>query len=194
MIPKSLAKLINAFDKLPGVSKKQAERLAYFLIVDEKNTAQDFLWSIEDAKSKIRPCQKCGFFAEGDFCEICLDKSRQKILVIVENSLDVIKFEANGHIKPYYHVLGNLVSINKKTETLNNLNIANIKERASESKEIILALSSSLEGIVTANIVKDILSDFKVMQLAQGIPLGAALEYIDDVTLKLALDNRKEIK
>lgn len=194
MIPKSLAKLINAFDKLPGISKKQAERLAYFLIVDEKNVSQDFMWSIEDAKAKIRPCAKCGFFAEEEFCEICSDKSRQKILVIVESSLDVIKFEANGHIKPYYHVLGNLVSVNKKTETLNSLNIANIKERAKEHKEIILALSSSLEGIVTANIIKDILKDFKITQLAQGIPLGAALEYIDDVTLKLALDNRKEMK
>lgn len=193
MRPKSLEDLIVSLHALPGITKKQAERLAYNIVSKNKDEALDVASSIAKAIQNIHPCSNCGHLTDEDVCAICKDKNRVRILVIVESPLDVFKFEDTQSIKPYYHVLNGLINVSNKVD-FDDLNIDTLKERSNNFSEIILALSPNLEGIVTANYIKSLLKDKKVTQLAQGIPLGAAMEYVDELTLKAALDNRKEVK
>ena len=189
----SLDRLIIALGQMPGITKKQAEKIAYNILIKQRDEALELADAIEEATSSISKCNKCGFLTEEDICSICKDKNRQRTLVIVESSLDIVKFEKSNSIKPYYHVLEGLINVSRNIE-FEDLNIQNLKERANDFTEIIIALSPNLEGIVTANFIKALLSNKKVTQLAQGIPLGAAMEYVDELTLKAALDNRKEVK
>lgn len=193
MRPKTLIRLSNELSSLPGISKKQAERLSFYLIKTDIINTENLVESIEAATSRIRKCSICNHITEDEVCDICQDTKRRKVLVIVENSTDVFKFEEAGKLKPHYHVLNGLLNISKNMD-MEDLDIDGLHKRASEYKEVILALSPNLEGIVTANYLKDLLMDCKVTQLAQGIPLGAAMEYVDELTLKAAIENRKAVK
>ena len=190
MKPKSLIELINQLNSLPGISKKAAERIAYYII----NEPEVGLWiseAISDANSRILHCNICNNITEEEVCDICKDKTRNKTLIIVESPLDVFKFESVDSLKAHYHVLGGLINISKDIE-VKDLFISSIKQRSQKYNEIIIALSPTLEGIVTANYIKSMLSEKKVTQLAQGIPLGAAMEYVDELTLKAAFENRQK--
>lgn len=193
MKPQSLDELIIKLNALPGITKKQAERLAYNLVSKNKEEAIEVAEAIEHALETIHPCETCGHLTDEKQCNICKDTNRLRILVIVESPLDVFKFEYSQSIRPYYHVLNGLINVSEQVD-FQDLNIKNLKERSKNFSEIILALSPNLEGIVTANYIKSLLEGKKVTQLAQGIPLGAAMEYVDELTLKAALDNRKEVK
>lgn len=194
MRPNSLEKLIASLNSLPGIGKKQAERIAYHIVKEDEWYSEEIEDALSSARKLITSCELCGNITESSICEICTSKDREKKLVIVETSLDVFKFEESNSIKPYYHVLNGLVNIQKNINP-EDLNIKNLVERALKYKEVIIALSPNLEGIVTANYIGKLLDGkVKVTQLAQGIPLGAAMEYVDEVTLKAALDNRKEVK
>ena len=194
METKSLQKLIVTINSLPGISKKQAQKIAYYLIDKNEFLLDDLIDSLKLVKKNLRKCVECNNIDETETCSICTSTNREKKLVIVESPLDIVKFEQSKVFKPYYHVLGGLVNISKSVD-IDDLNIKNLKTRVKKYKEIIIALSPNLEGIVTANYIKKYLGDkVKVTQLAQGIPLGAAMEYVDEITLKAALDNRKEIK
>ncbi len=190
MKPNSLIQLTNQFNSLPGISKKVAERIAYY-IIQEPEVGSWISEAIADVNSKINRCTLCNNITEQEICDICQDKSRNKTLIVVESPLDVFKFESASPLKAHYHVLGGLINVSKDVE-IHDLFIDTIKKRSEDYKEIILALSPTLEGIVTANYIKSMLSDKKVTQLAQGIPLGAAMEYVDELTLKAALENRKK--
>lgn len=192
MKPQSLENLISLLNKFPGISKKQAEKLAYSIVTKSTDDALEVSKAINVAIKKIRRCTICNNLSENPTCDICNDKKRKSTLIIVESPLDVYKFEDTLDFKPSYHILGSLVNINKKT--IDNLFIANLKERSKKYKEIIIALNSNLEGIVTANYVTSLLDSKKVTQLAKGIPLGAALGYVDELTLKEAISNRKKVK
>ncbi|WKX02606.1 recombination mediator RecR [Candidatus Mycoplasma mahonii] len=185
--------LINEFSSLPGVSKKQAEKIAFFLVTSKHANSNDLSDAILNASQKIKRCQVCNHLTENDKCYICLDTTRNNVLVVVENSVDVFKFDETQDIKPYFHVLNGLINISKNIK-FDDLNIDKLKSRAKDYKEVIIALSPNLEGIVTANYIKQLLRNQKVTQLAQGIPLGAAMEYVDELTLKASIENRKEIK
>lgn len=189
-----LQKLIDCLKSFPSISKKQAEKLAYLFITKNKKEAEELSLLINSLQNKIHACKECGYLSENTTCYICSDPSRLNILVVVESTLDVLKFEKFQTIKAYYHVLGGLMNISSKNETENLITVAELKERVGKYREVILALNSNLEGLVTSTFIKELLKDQKVTQLAQGIPLGAALEYVDEITLKAALDNRKEIK
>lgn len=194
MKPDSLNILISKFNSLPGIGKKQAERIAYYLIKEDTWVSEELEDTLKVVRAKIINCGMCGSITEDKVCNICLSKNREKKLVIVETSLDLFKFEKSNSIKPYYHVLNGLVNIQKNINP-EDLNLTTLVERVSKYREVIIALSPNLEGIVTANYIRQLLgSKVKVTQLAQGIPLGAAMEYVDEITLKAALDNRKEVK
>ncbi|MCK5866968.1 MAG: recombination protein RecR [Mycoplasmataceae bacterium] len=194
MRPKLLETLISSINSLPGIGKKQAERIAYFIIKEDSWVSEELEGSLRTARSNLFNCSICGNITDEDVCNICLSKDREKKLVIVESSIDIYKFEESDVIKPYYHVLNGLINIRNNID-LSKLNISTLVERAKKYKEVIIALSPNLEGIVTANYIRELLTAHtKVSQLAQGIPLGAAMEYVDQVTLKAALDNRKEVK
>lgn len=192
MKPLKLIELTNALNSLPSVSKKNAEKIAYFL-VNNHQIGEELIEGIEEANKLIKKCEVCNHLSQSKVCPICSDKSRQKKLVIVETPLDVFKFEEKTDIKPFYHVLGSLINVSKKIE-FKDLFLENLQKRASGMNEIIIALSPNLEGIVTANYIAELLKEHKVTQLAQGIPLGAAMEYVDELTLKAALQNRKKVK
>lgn len=193
MKPKTLLTLIEEFSSLPGISKKQAEKLAYHIIQSDSFIGETLSDAILATSRRIHKCQKCNHLTEEAICDICNDSTRKKILVVVQNSLDVFKFEDTQDFKPYYHVLNGLINVSKNID-FEDLDIKGLEARAKDYKEIILALSPTLEGIVTANYIQSLLKDHKVTQLAQGIPLGSAMEYVDELTLKAALDNRKEVK
>ena len=192
---KQLNKIIVSLNALSGISKKQAEKIAYQLIMDDGFLIDDLQDSLRGLK-EVKRCIECFNISEEDKCYICMDKSRDSKLVIVENPIDINKFEKIESFKPYYHILNGLIRV-KDPESVKDLNIKNLEERIVNFKEVILALSPNLEGIVTSNYLLKILSKYdniKITQLAQGIPLGAALDYVDELTLKSAFDNRKELK
>ncbi|MCK5945660.1 MAG: recombination protein RecR [Mycoplasmataceae bacterium] len=193
MKPNSLIELTNELSSLPGISKKNAEKIAYHIANSENEVGNELIETIKNVNDKISKCDKCNHISESKECGICSDKTRTKILVVVETPLDIFKFEEMLDFKPYYHVLGGLINVSKRI-SFDELNTDKLKERAEKMNEVILALSPNLEGIVTSNYIKEILYGIKVTQLAQGIPLGAAMEYVDEITLKAALENRKEVK
>ena len=194
MRPEVLEELIKTLNSLPGISKKIAQRVAMFLVLESDSSTSIELQKILDLTSKnLRKCIKCNHITDLEICSICSDKSRKKTLIVVETSDDVFKFEDKIEFKPKYHVLGGLINIAKNIE-FDELWVENLVERAKEFDEIIIALSATLEGVVTTKLIKKILYNFNVTELAQGIPLGAAMEYIDELTLKIAIENRKEVK
>ena len=194
MKPKSLQKLITSFNGLPGIGKKQAERIAYYLVNADTFEMDDLKDAITIVQNSLSKCEECGYITEEKVCDICQSKDREMRLIVVETSLDVFKFEESQSIKPYYHVLNGLVNV-KKNMSIDNLNVDKLPERAKKYREVILALSPNLEGLVTAKLIRKLLdSDIKVTELAQGIPIGAAMEYVDEITLKTAIKNRKEVE
>ena len=188
-----LEKLIQDLKTIPMISQKQAERLAFYFVQEDKDKIDRILNSIKEANDLVVYCQECFILTDQKICYICSDKNREKVLVVVENSSDVFKLEKTQNIKSYYHVLNGLIKVNQQNK-FPNLDLEKFKERVNKYSEIIIALSPNLEGLITANFLKTILKDKKVTQLAIGIPLGAAMEYVDDISLKNAFENRKEIK
>lgn len=195
--PRSFQDLIDCFKLLPGVGAKTAERYAFSMLnLDEKRT-HDFCDAISSIKEKITTCPNCGSMSDSNNCLICSDENRKKdIICVVENQKNVFIFEKLGVFKTKYHVLGGLISpmdgINPEDLSISKL-IDRIKKE--NISEIILALRPGIEGNTTALYITKLLQDknVKVTQIAQGVPMGAEMEYLDTLTLELALENRSEI-
>ena len=195
--PSTIINLIECFKKLPGIGEKTAERLALSVLDMDDDTVNLFSKSLKDMKVKIKRCSNCNNFSEDDFCEICKDKSRdKKILCVIEEPKNIVLFEKLNIFNGYYHVLDNLISpmdgINPEDINLDLL-ISRIKK--DEVEEVILALKPSIEGETTSLYISKILENekVKVTKIAHGIPMGAELDYIDSLTLELALENRSDI-
>ena len=197
MYPKSINNLIEAFKYFPGIGEKTAERMA-FCVLKMEDIQTDFLAdSIKDVKSKIKRCKICNHISEGDTCNICLDKLRNKdYLCVVEDPKTVISIEKLGIYNGYYHVLNGLI------ETLDGINPEDIRVdklikrlENNKFKEVIIAVKPCIEGEMTALYISNVLSglNIEVSRLASGIPMGADMEYIDPITLEKAFDNRKKI-
>ncbi len=195
--PSTILNLIECFKKLPGIGEKTAERLALSILDFDNDTINIFSSSLKDSKTKIRRCIKCNNLSEDELCEICKDKNRNKqILCVVEEPKNVIQFEKLNIYDGYYHVLDGLISpidgINPE-----DINISNIISRVKEDKikEIILALKPSVEGETTSLYISKILEDLdvKISKIAYGIPIGAEIDYVDSLTLEMALENRMDI-
>lgn len=196
--PKSINDLIDCFKDLPGIGEKTAERMALSTLNFEKEKLDVFAKAFIDVKNKIRKCKICNNISENELCEICMDNSRNnKKLCIVEDIRSIILFEKNKIFSGRYHVFDKLISpiegIGPDDIDINKLLERIVKE---EIKEIIIAIKPSLEGETTAMYIKKSLESNKniiVSKIAQGIPMGAAMEYIDPLTLETAFYNRKEI-
>ena len=195
--PSTILNLIECFKKLPGIGEKTAERLALSVLDIDEDTINLFSNSLKDSKTKIRRCEKCNNLSESELCEICKDKSRNKqILCVVEEPKNVILFEKLNTFDGYYHVLDGLISpidgINPE-----DINLASLVERVKKDKvkEIILALKPSVEGETTSLYISKTLEDIdvKISKIAHGIPLGAEIDYVDALTLEMALENRMDI-
>ncbi len=192
-----LEKLTENFQSLPGIGRKTAERLAYFVLNMEKEDAYDFADSIVNAHEKIHYCKCCCNLTDKELCSICSSDNRDKSTIcVVEDPRDVAAIERTGEYKALYHVLHGLLS------PLNGIGIDDIRikellDRVKEQKisEIIMATNPTVEGEATAMYICKLLKPLgiKVTRLAYGIPIGGELEYADEVTLSCALEGRKEI-
>jgi len=194
--PKRLEDLIQAFQHYPGVGRKTAERYALHTInrLDE-NKVDTFAQALRQAKAGIHPCSVCGHLTDVDPCSICADERRDRSTILVlETAKDVFSIEKGGRFRGLYHVLNGVLS------PLNgigpdDLNLASLVKRVSDDavKEVILATSATQEGEATAMYLHRVLKagDLTVSRIAYGVPVGANLEYADEVTLAKAIENRR---
>ena len=195
--PRALERLIQEFTKLPGIGPKTAERLVYYLLKQPKEELVSLADSLRQAKDEVVICRQCFRFADQDPCPICADKRRDKsLLCVVAESQNIPVIEKTGAFAGHYHVLGGLISPLEGI-TPDKLKIDELEQRLKTNgvKEVILALNPDLDGETTslylAKLIKPI--GIKVTRLARGLPMGADLEYADEVTLENAILGRKEI-
>lgn len=198
MLPNSINDLIESFKLLPGIGAKTAERLAFSIIDMDESNIDFFSDSLVNAKKNIKHCRICNTLTDEDECYICNDKNRNnEILCVLDDSKNVFLFEKMGIFKGKYHVLDGLISpldgINPEDIGINKLLERIKKERF---KEILFAFKPSIEGETTSLYIKKILdgTEIKVTRLASGVPMGADMEYIDELTLERAMADRKEIE
>lgn len=195
--PPTILNLIECFKHLPGIGEKTAERLSLSLLQMDPDIIELFSTSLKNIKLKIKKCDICHNLCEDNICEICKDKNRNKdILCVVEEPKNVILFEKLNMFNGYYHVLDGLISpmdgINPE-----DINIFSLIDRVKKDgiKEIILALKPSIEGETTSLYISKMFEDInvKITKIAYGIPMGAEIDYVDSLTLSLALENRMDI-
>ena len=196
--PTIINNLIECFKKLPSIGEKSAERLALATLNMDEEILEVFAESLGNVKKKITNCKICNNLAEGELCEICKNKEQrdQTTLCIVEEPKNVILFEKLGSYRGLYHVLGGLISPLEGI-TPDDININSLMDRIRNSKfkEIILAIKPSIEGETTTLYISKLLEGLpiKVSKIAQGVPLGVEMEYLDSLTLEMALEDRQDI-
>lgn len=192
-----MARLVEEFQKLPGIGPKSAQRMAFHLLKMSTNEVRKFSDAILDAKEKIKYCRHCFNMSSENPCEICADYQRNKTIVCVAaETKDLMAIERTREYKGLYHVLQGLISPLDGISP-EDLRIKELIERFQHEKieEIILALNPSVEGEATsmylAKLIKPL--SIKVSRIAFGLPAGADLEYADEVTLARALEGRRVI-
>jgi len=191
---KALDDLVNLLSRLPGVGKKSAARMAFFLLKGDGQYAALLARHIAGIKDAVRFCSRCGSYTEMDPCEVCLSPARDRqLLCVVEQPHDVLTIEASREYHGLYHVLGGLISpldgIGPESLRLDKLH-ARVREMS--IREVVLATNPTVEGDTTALYVKKILEDTGVgiSRLATGIPVGGDLEYADRLTLARSFRGR----
>jgi recombination protein RecR len=192
-----LERLINQLSKLPGLGRKSASRIAYYLLKAEKSYTDALSRDIKELKERIKPCSICGNYTETDPCAICTDPGRDKsIICIVEQAKDVMAIESTHEYSGIYHVLTGAISpidgIGPENLTINKL-IERIERQP--VKEVIIATNPTVEGETTALYIVKLLKEkgLKITRLALGLPLGGDLEYADSITLARSFKGRNEI-
>lgn len=193
----ALSELSEQFEKLPGIGRKTAQRLAFYVLGMSAEDAQRFAETIVRAHREIKRCKVCQNLSDTEVCSVCADEGRDRSTIcVVEDPRDVFAFERTKEYFGTYHILGGLISpidgigpdklyIKELLARLNN----------SEVKEIIMATSPTVEGEATAMYVSRLIKPLgiKVTRLAYGIPVGGDLEYADEITLRRSLEGRSEL-
>lgn len=192
-----LQKLIEEFCRLSGVGQKTAIRYAFAVLDMTEEEARSFADAIINAKLNVRECEICGNLSDKPICSICSDEKRNRETVcVVEDAKTVMALEKVKEYKGLYHVLGGAISPMDGV-TPNDLRIKELLTRiaAGEIKEIIIATNPNIEGETTAMYLSKLITPLgvRVTRLAYGVPVGADLEYADEVTLLRALDGRRDI-
>ena len=197
MYSETITKLINQFEKLPGIGHKTAVRLAFFILESPKSYAEEMSKTLIDAKDKVKFCSKCYNITETDPCDICSSNKRDNSTIcVVENVKDVVAMEKTHEFKGLYHVLHGSIS------PMNNITAGDIKikellQRLSDDKikEVILATNPTVEGEATAMYISRLIKPLgiEVTRIAHGIPVGGDLEYTDEITLIKALEGRTKM-
>ncbi|HBA26989.1 MAG: recombination protein RecR [Nitrospinae bacterium RIFCSPLOWO2_12_39_16] len=195
--PESLFKLIEELRKLPGVGRKTAERLAFYILKSQRHEADALVKAILELKEKVRLCSVCNSITEVDPCNICSDMNREKnLLCVVEEPHDVFAIEKTREFKGSYHVLMGVLSPLDGIGP-SDLKIEELLSRVRENgiREVILATNPNLEGEATAMYIAKVLKPFgmKVTRIARGLPVGGDLEYADEVTLTKSIEGRQEM-
>ncbi len=192
-----LEELIEQLRTLPGIGRKSAERIAFYLLNAPHDEAAKLAEVITKVKTEIHRCRRCHNFATGELCEICSNPKRdQETICVVGQPWEILKIERTGEYRGLYHVLGGLISpmdeVGADDLTIDSL-VNRIKTEG--TKEVILALEPKLEGEITAMHLVSLIKPLgvKISQIAQGIPVGRDLEFADEVTLGRALRGRIEL-
>lgn len=200
VLPKAVSRIVESFERLPGIGPKTATRLAFYLLHLPEEELHQFSQNIENLKANTVLCSVCKNVAERDPCPICSDPGRDHTTIcVVEQPTDILSLEKTGSYRGMYHVLHGAI------DPLNNIGpdeiyIADLLKRMTGGgdrvSEVILATNPNMEGEATAMYITKQLKDrnakCKVTRLAHGLPVGADIEYADEVTLTRALEGRRE--
>ena len=193
----SLQRLAEQFGRLQGVGRKTAMRMAFSVIDLEEDEARAFAEAIIEAKTRIHPCPICGNLTDEDICYICDDDTRDRgVICVVEDVKAVMSIEKVSEYCGLYHVLGGVISpVNGITPDKIRFDSLVERVKAEGIKEVIIATNPTPDGEVTAMYISRALKPLgvKVTRLAYGIPVGADLEYADEVTLGRALEGRRDV-
>ncbi len=194
-VPKSVQNLIEAFERLPGIGPKTAQRLTYYLLHAPIEEAKALAEAALGMKEKTKVCSICFNIGEENPCQICADSSRdQTVLAVVENPLDVLAL-GRANYKGLYHVLHGVISPMENIGP-SEIYIKEILPRLKDGKitEIILATNPTMEGEATAMYIQKLIAPLgvKITRIARGLPIGSDLEYADETTLSRALEGRRE--
>ncbi|SVA24679.1 uncharacterized protein METZ01_LOCUS77533 [marine metagenome] len=194
-LPESLNRLVDGLSDFPGIGKKTAERMAFYLLKSNDGWAQNLAKAIMDVKEQIHECPICHNISDTSPCSICSDAKRDpSLLCVVEDTTDLVVFEKTNHFRGKYHVLGGVLSPLDGIGP-EDLHFDTLLERINGEEEVIIATNPSAEGETTALYLAKLLKEhnIKVTRLASGIPVGGDLEYTDEATLVSALEGRREI-
>ena len=194
-LPESLNRLVDGLSDFPGIGKKTAERMAFYLLKSNDGWAQNLAKAIMDVIEQIHECPICHNISDTSPCSICSDAKRDpSLLCVVEDTADLIVFEKTNHFRGKYHVLGGVLSPLDGIGP-EDLHFDTLLERINEEEEVIIATNPNAEGETTALYLAKLLKEhnIKVTRLASGIPVGGDLEYTDEATLVSALEGRREI-
>lgn len=192
-----MAQLIEQFAKLPGVGRKTAQRLAFYVINMPNRDVRDLAGAILEAKKSVRYCSVCTNLTDREVCNICSDKKRNpSVICVVEDPRDVVAMERTKEFRGYYHVLHGAISplegIGPEDIKIKEL-LARLADQSVE--EVIIATNPNVEGEATAMYISKLLKPMgiKVTRIAHGVPVGGDLEYADEITLAKALEGRREM-
>ncbi len=195
--PKSIASLIEHFQKFPSVGPKSAQRMAFYLLRMPKSEVEKFAKSMIEAKENTKTCEICFNLSSTSPCEICQSPTRDKSTIcVVAETKDLIAVEKTNEYKGLYHVLQGLISPMDGIGA-DDIRIKELLNRLTDEKvkEVILALSPSVEGEATSLYLSKLIKPFgiKISRIAFGLPVGADLEYADEITIAKAIEGRREI-
>ena len=193
---KQINQLVEALSLLPGIGSKTAQRLAFHILNMPKQDVERLASAISSARNNVRYCKHGYTLTDDDVCPICKDQSRNhKIIMVVENTRDLVAYEKTGKFEGVYHVLHGAISpmlgIGPDDIKLKEL----MQRLQGDIEEVIIATNSSLEGETTAVYLSKLIkpTGIKVTRIASGVPVGGDLEYIDEVTLLRAIEGRTEL-
>jgi len=192
-----LARLIEEFQRFPGVGPKSAQRMAFFVLNMPAEEVKRFSESLLEAKDKVKHCSRCFHLSANDPCEICSSERRDLTTIcVVADSRDVVALEKTREYKGFYHVLNGLISP-LEGRGPEQLKVRELLNRSHQEgvKEVILAINPTIEGDATVLYISSLLKPLtiKVTRIAFGLPMGSDLEYADEVTLTRALEGRREV-
>ncbi|MBD2871587.1 recombination mediator RecR [Paenibacillus arenilitoris] len=195
--PEPIAKLIDAFTRLPGIGPKTAARLAFHVLRMKEDDVIDFAKALVSVKRNLFYCSVCCNITDTDPCKICQDKSRdQSVICVVQETKDLVAIERMKDFQGQYHVLQGAISPMEGIGP-DEIRIAELLRRLSDERvqELILATNPNIEGEATAMYLSRLVKPFgiKVTRIAHGLPVGGDLEYADEVTLSKALEGRREL-
>lgn len=197
-----LGKLVGAFQKLPGIGPKNAQRLAFYIVQQPRKVAEDLAQALLEAKDTIRFCSICCNLSASDSCEICSRQERnQQIICVVSEARDVLALERTHEFQGSYHVLQGLISpmegIGPEQLKVKELvqRLQSLQSQAQPVQELIFALNPTVEGDATTLYLTKLLRplEIRMSRIAFGIPMGSDLEYADEVTLARALEGRRTL-
>ena len=196
----SIDRLVEAFQRLPGIGPKSAQRLTYHLIKMKREESEELASAALGVKDNLTTCEICFNISEKSQCSICSDDKRNNhIICVVEDPLNVLAIESARIFKGLYHVLYGVISPVNAIGP-DNLKISELTERIknNEIKEIIIATNPTLQGDATASYIRDMIMELdksiEISRLARGLPSGSDIEYVDDSTLVHALNSRSSLK